>query len=90
MTLIAPNFFNYITEGPPLLPTELGQNPPRLWIDSINSVPVSDPRLSSDSQLEVDAWLTGSGVVPIVVKGENVPEASEITIRISLQDGTDS
>lgn len=76
------------TQGPPLLPVELGQNPPKLWVESINGVPVANPRMSSKSQLEVDAYISGNGLLPIVIKGENIPNMAEIYLKISLQDQT--
>ncbi len=77
------------TEGPPLLPNELGNNTPKLWIDSINGVAVANPRLSSESQLEADAYLPeSSGSSTIIVKGENIPNQAEIFLKISLQDNS--
>ena len=79
----------YSSEGPPLLPTERGLNPPKLWIDSINGVAVANPRLSSESQLEADAYLPESnGSSTIIVKGTNIPNQAEIFLKISLQDNS--
>lgn len=75
------------TQGPPLLPVDLGANPAKLWVESINGSPPANPRLSSDSQLEVDSILAGGGMATIVVKGENIPNFAIVTLRISLQDG---
>ncbi len=58
---------NYLTNGPPVRPVELGQNPPRLWVNTINGIPVANPRLSADSQLNADAYISGSGLTAIVV-----------------------
>lgn len=81
--------FNQYTQGPPLLPNELGNNAPTLWVDSINGVSVANPRLSSESQLEADAYLPSSGgTSTIIVKGTNIPDQAEIFLKISLQDQT--
>jgi len=88
LTPIGNNPFKAVTEGPPLLPVELGGNAPRIWVDTINGSSVADPLLSPDSQVEADAYLSGSGTVAIVVKGENIPELAEIFLKISLQDGS--
>ena len=79
---------NSSNDGPPLLPVERGENSPRLWVDSIDGSPVSNPRLSSESVLVADAYLSGDGTVPIVIKGVNIPDLAEISLKISLQDGT--
>ena len=76
------------TEGPPLLPIETGVNAPRLWIESINGAMLQDPLPSNESQLAVDAEFTTNETVAIVVKGENIPESTEIILKISLEDGT--
>jgi hypothetical protein len=76
------------TQGPPLLPVDLGANPGRLWVESINGSPPANPRLSSNSQLEVDSILTGGGMSTIVVKGENIPNLAEVSLKISLPNGS--
>ncbi len=88
ITPVGNNLFTAFTKGDPLLPVNLGENPSRLWVHSINGVLLPSQLLSPDTQLEADAYISGGGTVPIVIKGENIPEMAEVSVKISLQDLT--
>ncbi len=77
----------FLSAGLPLLPVSTDPNPPRLWIESINGVTITTPRRSANSLVDPDAIIQNhSGDSTIVVKGENVPNGTSISITVTLQD----
>ncbi len=82
------NRFQNLNEGLPLLPVVTNAPAPKLWIESVNGVSISNPTTASESPDEIDADFTTTDPVSIVVKGDNIPTGAEIHLRISLEDGT--
>lgn len=82
------NPFQNLNEGLPLLPVVTDAPVPKIWIESVNGIPISNPTTASESPDEVDADFTTTDPVSIIVKGENIPLGAEIHLQISLEDGT--
>lgn len=74
--------------GRPLLPTDTNPLIQKLWIDSIDSLPVANPPVSHDTIDMLDVSPAGSGEISIVVKGENIPAGAEVSLFVSLEDGS--